>query len=211
MKALGYFAVVTGKGTSWRTWTFLGVLLNDVSEIHCVSGFCFPFLGSSSSESIDSIKDYEEDFFRNSRLLRWVTLSQLFGWACLHNARCKLHIYYTHIILISSYHFLYCKRLFQGAGPHKKVTWLYHVSLLYLYEKLNILNRKGLKFFLECLYIEEKGFSFHTRYNFLPTFYQQLDVILYSEGELFCFCYLYSQCAYSFQTFAHGVFWLRTY
>jgi hypothetical protein len=53
MKALGYFAVVTGKG------------LNTVSttQLDCI------FLGNAD-DPIDLIQKYEDDFFRNSKLFR---------------------------------------------------------------------------------------------------------------------------------------------
>lgn len=56
MKALGYFAVVTGKGE----------LYNTSHLIILISG--------SKDESIESIKEYEEEFFRKSRLFREGTL-----------------------------------------------------------------------------------------------------------------------------------------
>lgn len=68
MKALGYFAVVTGKGKhkifleTFCIWNLL--CLDKIIQTHD------SFVGSSN-ESIDSIKDYEEDFFQKSRLLRW--------------------------------------------------------------------------------------------------------------------------------------------
>ncbi len=67
MKALGYFAVVTGKGKheifleTIYIWNL--VHLDEIIQSHA------SFLGSSN-ESIDSIKDYEEEFFQNSRLLK---------------------------------------------------------------------------------------------------------------------------------------------
>lgn len=71
MKALGYFAVVTGKGTDLYLEHFLYVINKLKSSNSMNSCLGFVTLGSSS-ESIDSIKDYEEDFFRKSRLLKWV-------------------------------------------------------------------------------------------------------------------------------------------
>lgn len=66
MKALGYFAVVTGKGKKLYFFVAFSIciLLDlDVIQTHdCFVG--------STNESIDSIKDYEEDFFQTSRLLR---------------------------------------------------------------------------------------------------------------------------------------------
>ena len=53
MKALGYFAVVTGKGLSFYPYSLHPIAL----------------LGNAD-DPIDSIQKYEEDFFRESKLFR---------------------------------------------------------------------------------------------------------------------------------------------
>lgn len=66
MKALGYFAVVTGKGMQrWIITVFccFQVIKMNLELYHHLS------LGNSS-ESIEAIRDYEEEFFQNSKLLK---------------------------------------------------------------------------------------------------------------------------------------------
>ena len=66
MKALGYFAVVTGKGIQrWIITVFccFQVIKRNLELYHHLS------LGNSS-ESIEAIRDYEEEFFQNSKLLK---------------------------------------------------------------------------------------------------------------------------------------------
>lgn len=69
MKALGYFAVVTGKGKHDFYKDF------SRNHLHLKFGALIwnhshaSFVGSAN-ESIDSIKDYEEEYFQSSRLLR---------------------------------------------------------------------------------------------------------------------------------------------
>lgn len=80
MKALGYFAVVTGKGKAvFSKDIFCLFMLSCILMFYWYCDFILflLFLGSSA-ESIDSIKDYEEDFFQNSRLLKQVNHSSLY-------------------------------------------------------------------------------------------------------------------------------------
>lgn len=57
MKALGYFAVVTGKGFDPMTKDFVDFLKKTFD------------LGNAE-DSIESIQKYEEEFFRQSKLFR---------------------------------------------------------------------------------------------------------------------------------------------
>lgn len=85
MKALGYFAVVTGKGkeSSSSAYFVLGSPESQKAVWMELLQHSFLFAGNSS-ESIESIKEYEEEFFQNSKLLKYVTiLSFLLKWACI--------------------------------------------------------------------------------------------------------------------------------
>lgn len=59
MKALGYFAVVTGKGI--HQYSKLNFKIFD-AIIQCIIG--------NTDDSITTIKEYEENFFRNSKLFK---------------------------------------------------------------------------------------------------------------------------------------------
>lgn len=68
MKALGYFAVVTGKGMQ-RWIIVIEVFVVFKWETFSQRELHYLFLGNSS-ESIEAIREYEEEFFQNSKLLK---------------------------------------------------------------------------------------------------------------------------------------------
>ena len=81
MKALGYFAVVTGKGMNEvlikfhsQTVKNLNIeLFTTCSEIYWVFFLSFLFVFSrlgNTTDSISTIKQYEEHFFRGSALFK---------------------------------------------------------------------------------------------------------------------------------------------